>query len=283
MVILLRYILTTLLLIPPSWNVIGEKNSAIRDAKRSYAEADYEASVANHLRLSTDFGISSPNANYNLALSYHYNGQLDEAQRTYQGLLTAEDKRIASFASNQNGIILGNDGKYEEALGAFKFSLIKDPTNESARYNFELLSRWLEENPEEKDKQDQEDQGEDSDQQDEQDQQDQDQDQESQENKDGEGDEQSQDDEASESQKKDDDSGQKSQQEEQSEEPSDIESDLSDREKQMENLREKLEEMNLTPEQAAQILEAMNAAELRYIQQNRKKPTKRPDRGLPEW
>ncbi len=51
----------------------------------------------------------------------------------------------------------------------------------------------------------------------------------------------------------------------------------------MENLREKLEEMNLTPEQAAQILEAMNSAELRYIQQNRKKPTKRPDRGLPEW
>ena len=40
---------------------------------------------------------------------------------------------------------------------------------------------------------------------------------------------------------------------------------------------------NLTPEQAAQILESMNAAELRYIQQNKKKPTQRPKRGIPDW
>ncbi|MDG1276013.1 MAG: hypothetical protein P8O16_01950 [Algoriphagus sp.] len=58
---------------------------------------------------------------------------------------------------------------------------------------------------------------------------------------------------------------------------------LEDRQKAMEEFKEKLKAMNLTPEQAAQILESMNAAELRYIQQNKKKPTERPKRGIPDW
>lgn len=278
-----RFIFSILLLIPSDWMDIGKKNRAIKEAARSYAETDYEKSVENHLLLSSEFGISTASSNFNLALSYHYNGQLEEAQRTYQSLQGSSDKLIASFAANQNGILLAQQNQFQEALSAFKFSLIKDPTNEQARYNFELLSRWLEENPDSQ--QEQDDQGEDQDQQDQEQDQEQDQDQqkESQEQKDGEGDEKTDEDEASESEKKDDKSGEKSQQEEPSEEPSDLESDLSEREKAMDRMKEKLEEMNLTPEQAAQILEAMNAAELRYIQQNRKTPTKRPERGLPEW
>jgi hypothetical protein len=62
-----------------------------------------------------------------------------------------------------------------------------------------------------------------------------------------------------------------------------MDANLADRQKQMEELREKLKSMNLTPEQAAQILESLNAAELRYIQDNKKKPTQRPKRGLPDW
>lgn len=58
---------------------------------------------------------------------------------------------------------------------------------------------------------------------------------------------------------------------------------LADHKKAMEEFKEKLKAMNLTPEQAAQILENMNAAELRYIQQNRKKPTERPKKGIPDW
>jgi outer membrane biosynthesis protein TonB len=62
-----------------------------------------------------------------------------------------------------------------------------------------------------------------------------------------------------------------------------MDADLADKQKAMEAFKEKLKEMNLTPEQAGQILESMNAAELRYIQQNKKKPTQKPKRGLPDW
>lgn len=62
-----------------------------------------------------------------------------------------------------------------------------------------------------------------------------------------------------------------------------MDANLADRQKRMEEMREKLKSMNLTPEQAASILESLNAAELRYIQNNKKKPTQRPKRGLPDW
>lgn len=62
-----------------------------------------------------------------------------------------------------------------------------------------------------------------------------------------------------------------------------MDANLADRQQKMEEMREKLKALNLTPEQAKQILESLNAAELRYIQQNKKRPTQRPNRGLPDW
>ena len=46
---------------------------------------------------------------------------------------------------------------------------------------------------------------------------------------------------------------------------------------------EKLEELNLTEEKARMILEAMKNNEIQYIQQNRRKPTKKPDSNKPDW
>jgi hypothetical protein len=46
---------------------------------------------------------------------------------------------------------------------------------------------------------------------------------------------------------------------------------------------EKLEELNLTEEKARMILEAMKNNEIQYIQQNKRKPTKRPDSTKPDW
>ncbi|GGZ31474.1 hypothetical protein GCM10007049_25800 [Echinicola pacifica] len=127
------------------------------------------------------------------------------------------------------------------------------------------------------DKQDQQDQ-----QQGDQKQQDQEQ-QQSQESKDGEGDEQTQEDGAENSEEMQEKKGQKSQDQDPSDQNSNLDSDLSEREKAMEELKQKLQQMNISPQQAQQILDAMDNAELQYIQQTRKKPTKRPDKGLPDW
>ncbi|GAB3647657.1 hypothetical protein GCM10028791_10020 [Echinicola sediminis] len=116
-----------------------------------------------------------------------------------------------------------------------------------------------------------------------QDQQQQDQQQQEKESKDGQGEEQTQEDGAQESDKMDEKRGEKSNREEPMDEKSTQESDLTERQKAMEELKQKLQQMNISPEQAQQILDAMNNAEMQYIQQTRKKPTKRPDKSLPDW
>ncbi|MCC5937956.1 MAG: hypothetical protein JJU34_11810 [Lunatimonas sp.] len=135
-----------------------------------------------------------------------------------------------------------------------------------------------------KDQQDQQKKDQQQQNQDQEDQQNQEnQDQESQDKKDGEGEEQTSEDGAEESDEMEDQQGEKSSREEPTEDPSSMDSDLSEREQQLEDLRQRLEEMNISPEQAAQILDAMNSNELQFIQQNRRKPTQRPQRGLPDW
>ncbi len=46
---------------------------------------------------------------------------------------------------------------------------------------------------------------------------------------------------------------------------------------------EKLEELNLTEEKARMILEAMKNNEIQYIQQNKRRATKKPDSDKPDW
>ena len=45
--------------------------------------------------------------------------------------------------------------------------------------------------------------------------------------------------------------------------------------------KEKLEEMGISEEKARQLLEAMRQAEIKYLQHQRRKPTKRPPSGKP--
>ncbi|AWW28979.1 hypothetical protein DN752_01870 [Echinicola strongylocentroti] len=131
--------------------------------------------------------------------------------------------------------------------------------------------------------QEQQKQNEDQQQQGDENQQQEDQGQQEKESKDGQGEEQTEEDGAQESDKMDEKRGEKSNQQEPSDESSDMESDLSEREKAMEELRQKLQQMNISPEQAQQILDAMDNAEMRYIQQTKKKASKRPDKNLPDW
>ncbi|GAB3647660.1 hypothetical protein GCM10028791_10030 [Echinicola sediminis] len=154
-----KIILTTFLLIPTSWSQISERNNAIDLAARNYTEANYEEAVRQHLALLNEYGINEEEVHFDLALSYQFNEQEEDAKQKFMELTGSSKKNIASSASNQNGVLLGREEKYQEALEAFKAALIKDPSNEIARYNYELLARWLEDNEDQqKDQQDDQDQ-----------------------------------------------------------------------------------------------------------------------------
>jgi tetratricopeptide (TPR) repeat protein len=151
-----KILLVMLVLIPSSWKRIGEENNAINRAEKAYMSVDFELSVREHLSLVTEYGINTAETKFNLALSYQNNGQEEEAKKTYEEVIRSGNKVLASFASNQIGVLEGRENNHKDALAYFKTALIRNPDNEIARYNYELLSRWLEENEEDSDKEEKE-------------------------------------------------------------------------------------------------------------------------------
>nr|MCU0390231.1 hypothetical protein [Thermoflexibacter sp.] len=66
----------------------------------------------------------------------------------------------------------------------------------------------------------------------------------------------------------------------------DDQSDKKGKEEEKESVEkrtQRLQQMNLTEEQAKMILDAMKNNEVQYLQQNKKKPTKKTDKGKPDW
>lgn len=152
MMFLAKILLVIFLLIPSSWSIIGEKNNAITEAEQAYMSSDFELSVRQHLSLISEYQISTPETKFNLALSYQNNGQEEESKKTYEEVIRLGNKPLASFGANQVGVLEGRENNHKDALTYFKSALIQNPDNEVARYNYELLSRWLEENEEESEK-----------------------------------------------------------------------------------------------------------------------------------
>jgi tetratricopeptide (TPR) repeat protein len=149
-----KLILLTFLFIPSSWTRVTRLNNAIKTAEKSYSEANYAQSVTDHLVLINEFQLSADELNFDLGLSHQYSDKVDEALTWYDQASQSPIKMLASFSFNQSGVIQGNKKEYEVALSKFQSALIKDPTNEQARYNYELLARWLKRDEERK-KQDQ--------------------------------------------------------------------------------------------------------------------------------
>jgi Ca-activated chloride channel family protein len=49
------------------------------------------------------------------------------------------------------------------------------------------------------------------------------------------------------------------------------------------DVKQKLEEMKISPEKAEMLLEAMRNQEKQYLQQNKRKATKPKEKGKPDW
>ena len=303
-------------------NRIAKSNSLKKEAKTYYDEKNYEAAITAYGELLDSLQVQDEDAKLNMAnaaylLAYGNNEtlgilsealenpeSLDEstvemaseslkyasiASNNYEYLASkGQSKVIASSAYNQKGVIAykrsevakaeEKKGLTEQALNDFKNSLRKNPTNESARYNYELLKKLIREQEQQEqenednkdDKEKKEDQEKkDQEQKDKKDQQEKDEQQKDQEQKDQEKQENK------EQQNKDEQQENKEEQDPNEEKPEDQDP--------LEKLKEKLEEMNISPEKAQMILEAMKNSEVQYVQQNMRKATKKKDSTKPDW
>ena len=204
----------------------------------------------------------------------------DIADKNYKTVAGAAEPVLASSAHNQLGIIAykmseqspdEKESFMNSALSNFKNALLKNPSNEQARYNYELLKKLLRQQQE----QQQQDQKKDQQQEQKQDQQNKDQkDQKDQQQKQ---DQEQKNDQNKEQQEQEQQKNDKQQQEQQEQKEGEQKDDP------MQKLMEKLKEMNIPLEKAQMILEAMKNNEIQYVQQNKRKATQKKDSDKPDW
>lgn len=253
-------------------------NAAKSAAEEAFKSGDYPAAIRHYQYLVDSLGVQEDEVILNLANALYLAKDTANAFNTYQMVTESPKSYIKSKAHQQLGIMANKQGRSEEALNFFKQAIKAEPTNDDARYNYEMLKKKLEE---EKKKQ-QEDKQQQNKDQEKKDPQNKDQQNKEQEQK------EQQDQESKDEQQKEQDQKEKEQKEQQEKEQQEKEQreqqQKESQEKEMPNLdREKLEHMKISEEKARMILEAMKNQEKQYLQQQKRKPTQSRDRNKPDW
>lgn len=277
-----------LLIVALSWNGddISQTNSLKKEALDLYGSGQYDLAEQKLVFLKDSLGVSSPEIGLNLASAQFNQGKTEEAFFNYKEVASSKNNEYASQALLQMGVISHDQQKLEEALNAFRESLIRDPGNKESRYNYELVKKKLQqqdqeqqedqdkqEKEQENENQDQQDQEKDQEQQNEQDQQQQEEDQEQGENQEQDQQQGEQDQEDQQQQEGDEQNGEEEQQEQPK--PGEEEGDEKEQEQNAPTKSQPdFNEVKISPEMAKMILQAMENREMQYFQQLKKEPTK---------
>ena len=124
---------------------IGKANSLKSEAKEAYQKGDYKKAIEKYRYLVDSLQVTEEEVRLNLANAYFETNDTINTFQNYQPLTQSTNSKIRSVAHQQLGVLANRQGKFEEALASFKQALKADPTNEGARYNYEMVKRKLEE------------------------------------------------------------------------------------------------------------------------------------------
>ncbi len=298
-------------------------NEHSQKAAEAFKKGNFAAAIKSYEYLVYETGDKDPRILLNLAHAYRLNNQAEKAATAYQKCTSVPEARLRSVAWEQLGTLETKIQNYREALTYYKRALVANPQNEQARYNYELLKKYLQKNPEaqkqlpppnqeKKEKQEQEKkepqkqepqqqkpnpQGNEEketqtdkqpgNQQQQPEKQTNPKSQEPQQQEKPEG-ENGKEKEQKTGKEKGNEQGQdqtENEPEKQPEKPNKAggKDAASGRENRLQTQYERLRKANISPEQAEQMLNAMRAAEQQYLQQVPKAPTRRRNSSKPDW
>ncbi len=278
--------LMLLALVDPA--TVKKINHAKSQAEEAYKNGDYALAIRHYQYLVDSLGVMEDEVLLNLANAQYLAKDTASAFSNYQAVTDSGKPDIKSKAYQQLGIMANRQGRAEEALNLFKQAIKAEPSNDDARYNYEMLKKKLEEQKKQDEQKQQ--QNKDQQKQDPQNKDQQNKDQQEKDQKDKEEqekqDQQKKDEQNKDQQQKDQEQKDKEQQEKEEQEKKQQEEQQKEdaEKKEMPNLdREKLEQMKISEEKARMILEAMKNQEKQYLQQQKRKPTQSRDRNKPDW
>src|SRR5690349_16588318 len=278
-------LLTVALAVDPA--TVKKINSAKSAAEEAFKSGDYSGAIKHYRYLVDSLGVKEDEVILNLANALYLAKDTANAVSQYQSVTQSHKPDISSKAYQQLGIMANQQGRAEEALNLFKQAIKAEPSNDDARYNYEMLKKKLDEQKKKeeekqqqnKDKEKQDPQNQNKDQQN-KDQKDKEQQEKDQQNKD----QQKKDEQQKDQEQKEKEEKEKQEKEQQEKEQKDEQQKKDAEKEEMPNLdREKLEQMKISEEKARMILDAMKNQEKQYLQQQKRKPTQTKDRNQPDW
>ena len=262
-------------------NDIALINTYKADAEQSFLAKDFSQAISQYKFLMDSLNVNEDAIHLNLGHAYHQMGDTAQARTAYNQATLSSNADLKSIAYQQLGVISKSNKNLKESLAYLKASIKANPANSDSKYDFELVKKLMQENQDQEDKEDQQDK---ENQEDKEDQENKDQNQESdsenEEEKEQEGDEQEGDEQEGDEQEQD----QKNDSSEEENQDESLSEDIADEKAEGDkSTQEKLAEMNISPEKAQMILEAMQNGEIQYIQQQKRKSTEKQDKGKPDW
>ena len=295
----MKYLIAVLLIVSPFTDLdkIARVNKAKKEAEKAYMEGNYKKAHDAYKLLIDSMGVKEDEVLLDFAHTQYHLKDTTNAVKSYQQLAQSSNRTIASVAEQQLGQAFFDKKQYEPALEHYKNALKKNPSNQDARYNYELLKKLIQEQKDQQDQnqqnqdqqnkdqqnQDQKDQNQDQQNKDQEKKDQQNKDQQQQDNKEQEQKDQKQKDQQQKDQEKKDQEDEKKEDQQDQQQKEGEKSDEEKKEQPQPTPSDKLKEMNISEEKAKMILEAMKNNEIQYIQQNRRKATKKKESGKPDW
>ncbi len=116
---------------------IGGPHLPVLSGNYAFGRGDYQESTVRYLE-ALEQEEYTPWVRYNLANVYHSLGEFDAAFELWDQALETDDVSLLSAVFFNRGILLYEQGKYEEAFESFKTSLSYEPNDVGAKLNLEL-------------------------------------------------------------------------------------------------------------------------------------------------
>ncbi|WP_299820619.1 tetratricopeptide repeat protein [uncultured Pontibacter sp.] len=122
---------------------ISKVNEYNAKAALAFKKQQYHEAIVAYEYLLHDLEINDDQVRLNLAHTYYKANRFKEALQQYHLLADNKARHLRSVVHLQLGNIATKQKKYKQALSLYKQALVADPANEAARYNFELLKKFL--------------------------------------------------------------------------------------------------------------------------------------------
>ena len=228
---------------------ISKINEIKKEAKRNFSEKKYDQAIDKYKYLIDSMNLNDDNVMLNLSHSYLLNGDTLNAIDGYNSLTESKKGNIKSIAYQQLGVISDKYQKLKESSELFKNSIKSNPENIESKYNYELVMKKIKEQQNQENKEQQN--------------------QENQENK--------------EQQNQKNKEQQNQENKEQQNQENKEQENQKNKEQENQTIEEKLKEINISKEKAEMILEALKNNEIQYLQQLKRKTSKKVDKSKPDW